>query len=265
MSWRLLILPLLLASSGEVAPPSAEVRATAGTEVSIVGYNVQFDSTEIDKSIDVVADAHPDIVCFTELTKGFIDEFEARLSKTYPYRSFQPAVGTWGVGIASKFPLSQVQKFEEKPYKIPGLEAVVSVGSKQVRVACLHLFPPGAKRHSRDGFLETMEKNAELRQKQAEYVTSRYASKDLSTILVGDMNDSPDGKAVTTFVHAGFVRACECSESKCGGTWPGATSLFPAVFEIDHILGRGVSFESAKVIHGGGSDHFPVFATFEIR
>ena len=48
---------------------------------------------------------------------------------------------------------------------------------------------------------------------------------------------------------------------KCGSTFPGATSWLPAVFEIDHILGRKIQFQLAKVIREGGSDHYPVYST----
>lgn len=34
----------------------------------------------------------------------------------------------------------------------------------------------------------------------------------------------------------------------------------PALFQIDHILGRGVRFTDVAVLEAGGSDHFPVAA-----
>jgi endonuclease/exonuclease/phosphatase (EEP) superfamily protein YafD len=33
--------------------------------------------------------------------------------------------------------------------------------------------------------------------------------------------------------------------------------------EIDHILGRGLTFAEAEVLYEGGSDHYPVQARFD--
>jgi endonuclease/exonuclease/phosphatase (EEP) superfamily protein YafD len=70
---------------------------------------------------------------------------------------------------------------------------------------------------------------------------------------------------VQTFERAGLLRSCRGPRQACGATFPGPTVALPAVFEIDHILGRGVEFDEARVIRAGGSDHFPVFATFSVK
>jgi endonuclease/exonuclease/phosphatase (EEP) superfamily protein YafD len=38
----------------------------------------------------------------------------------------------------------------------------------------------------------------------------------------------------------------------------------PAVFQIDHILGRGVCFWRGAVLRAGGSDHYPVTAELQL-
>ena len=104
---------------------------------------------------------------------------------------------------------------------------------------------------------------AELRQKQSEAIVARYASAKGSVLLVGDMNEGPDGNAIQTFEVAGFRRSCSSPRQQCS-TFPGPTYFLPAVLEIDHILGRNVEFEEARVIREGGSDHFPVFAKLRL-
>jgi endonuclease/exonuclease/phosphatase (EEP) superfamily protein YafD len=261
--WFLIIVfffstPVSLSSSASVNIPSSP------GEFSILAFNVLYNASKNDESIAVIEQANPDLVCLTELTPGFVKKFETMLNKRYPYRIFYPMEGTWGVGIASRYPLSHAQRFEEKPHRIPAMEAIVTFGTQKIMVACPHLMAPLGKHKKSDGFFETMKKNAELRWKQAVHLAARYAGWKGGIIIAGDMNEEADGKAVKTFKKAGFLLACECTDAKCGATFPGATSLIPAVWEIDHILGRGVSFKSARVIHGGGSDHFPVYATFAI-
>ena len=115
-----------------------------------------------------------------------------------------------------------------------------------------------------DTLLETMDQSAELRRKQAESIVRRYAGEKTPRLIVGDMNEGPEDAALSTLEKAGFAHSCRGS-TECGATFPGATSFTPAVFEIDHILGRGVTFRSGRVIRDGGSDHFPVFAEFIIK
>jgi endonuclease/exonuclease/phosphatase family metal-dependent hydrolase len=83
---------------------------------------------------------------------------------------------------------------------------------------------------------------------------------------MGDMNEGPNGEAIELFKQKGIERSCDKALIKnCGSTFPGATSWIPAVFEIDHILGRNIQFQLAKVIKGGGSDHYPVYAKIVVK
>lgn len=262
---RLALCALFTVFSLTASASAPFVEQAAKGQVSIMAYNVLYDSTEIEKSLDAIEQADADIVCLRELSSTFARAFEKRLGKKYPYRALVPKKsGTWGAGIASRFKVSNSTVFEEKPHRLPALEARVSTNAGPILVACLHLFPPVGKHKKNDGFFETMEKNADLRMKQAEYIVGRYVKERQPLLVVGDMNEGPDGMAVQAFEKAGFRRACRSPRQKCGATFPGPTYVLPAVFEIDHILGRGVEFGAARVIREGGSDHFPVFATFEI-
>jgi endonuclease/exonuclease/phosphatase (EEP) superfamily protein YafD len=234
--------------------------------ISVMAYNVLYDAPDIEKSLDAIDRAKPDILCLRELSTPFARAFERRLGSSFPNRALFPkSVGTWGLGLASRFPLSSAVVFEERPHKLPAIQAQVSTPSGRVLVACLHLFPPVGKHRKSDGFLETMNKNAELRHKQAQFIVTRYSHTQGPLLVVGDMNEGPDGAAVRTFEKAGLARSCDSGSSRCGPTFPGATSMFPAIFEIDHILGRDVEFATARVIREGGSDHFPVFAAFTLK
>lgn len=79
------------------------------------------------------------------------------------------------------------------------------------------------------------------------------------------MNEGRQADAMKTFATAGFTHSCDGPSASCGNTWPGANTALPAVVEIDHILGRGLTFSEARVLRSGGSDHFPVRALFNFR
>lgn len=221
-----------------------------------LAYNVDFESTADEKSIALIQQSNADVVCLEEVTARFQRRFESRLGKIYPHRAFFPAQGTWGLAIASRLPLSQVVRFKQEPHRMPALAARVA----GLEVACLHLFPPGARRDKSKGFLATMQANAKLRAEQARGIAQRYAEATVPVILAGDLNEGPDDEASAVLRSAGFRDGCDAAGSACGATWPGDSSAWPAIARIDHILARGAAVGDAKVIKGGGSDHFAVAA-----
>lgn len=252
-------LALALSALTLAAPPAA-----AGHQgVSILGYNVEYDSTAPGKTLAAIDAADADVVCMTEVTSAFAAAFEKRLGRKYPHRFVRARKsGTWGVAMASRFPLSKAAAFAQAPHRMPAVEARVAAGAGEVLVACLHFFPPIAKQHAKEGYLAAMKENAELREQQAENVVLRYAEVEGPVVLSGDMNEDAGGDAMKALGKGGFTLACAIPAQECGPTYPGATSILPAVFQVDHILGRGVAFSEARVVKDGGSDHFPVFARF---
>ncbi len=249
----------LLAAAPVPVQADGAVRA-----LSVMTWNVLFDAPDLEPTLEAIERADPDVLCLTELTPKFVRAFEERLGSRYRFRSFHPKSGTWGVGIASRLPLKHAKAFQQRPHRMPAMEAQVATEQGRFRIACLHLFPPIAGRKKGESVVAVMGRNAELRKKQAAFVVRRYAKERRPVLLLGDMNEGPDGAAMRLFAEAGFRRACELPNHRCGPTFPGATSMLPAVWEIDHILGMGVRFDSARVIKSGGSDHFPVFATFTL-
>jgi endonuclease/exonuclease/phosphatase (EEP) superfamily protein YafD len=250
----LTLLPVLAAAASPPAPTALPFRAMA--------YNVLYDAADVEASLAAIDSEQPDFVCLRELTPKFAKAFRKRFARQYPHMALEPRKGTWGVGIASRHPLARTRHFPEKPHRLPALEADVQLSGRTLKVVCVHLMPPVAKHRKSDTLAETMDKNAELRTKQGRALMERYAQESGALLLLGDMNEGREGGAMKAFRSAGFVHACEGPRSACGNTWPGATTVLPAIVEIDHILGRGLTFEEARVVRKGGSDHFPVVARF---
>ena len=249
------IAALVLASGASGPAPTASI--------SVLAYNVAFDSTATDKTLDAIGHADADILCLTEVTRAFAARGARRFGTTYPHTFVRARPsGTRGLAIASRFPLLHPVSFPQRPHRMPAAEARVETPSGPVLVSCVHLFPPGAKRHSGESLLSAMNENAALRRSQAQHLVERHRRERGAQIVLGDFNETEDGDAVKTFERAGLTRACGVADAHCGATWPGADSHFPALFQIDHVLGRGVTFSGAHVIRAGGSDHYPLFARF---
>ncbi|MFT3712652.1 MAG: endonuclease/exonuclease/phosphatase family protein [Archangium sp.] len=231
-------------------------------ELKLMAFNVLFKGANDAKSLDAIEAENADVVCLTELTPTFVKALESSptLAKRYPYRSFAPQKGTWGVGFASKVPLANVQTGPVPPVKIPAMEATVQFDGGPVQLLCVHLIPPGGK----DGVtLDTLSKNATTRKKQAETMVARYAKVKTAVVLLGDFNEEPVGAAMHELDDAGWRRGCLLPTSSCGATFPGPVFSWPAVFQVDHVLARGLTFLSAKTVRAGGSDHYPVVATLK--
>ncbi|MCP3102319.1 endonuclease/exonuclease/phosphatase family protein [Myxococcus sp. K15C18031901] len=246
---------MLIAVVGGAVPEPRE-------PLRVMTYNVLYSASEeeVGRSLDVIEQEAPDILCLRELTPRFANAFRKRLGAKYPHTRLLPRKGTWGMGIASKYPVTRAEPFAQKPHRMPGLEAEVRVGRRGLKVACVHLMAPGALHAKDDDLFQSMAKNAVLRGKQGEALVRRYAKEKGPLLLLGDMNEERSGEAMKAFAAAGFDHACDGLEAKCGATWPGATSMLPAVVEIDHILARRLTLSDAKVLRTGGSDHYPVRA-----
>lgn len=261
MRTRWAVLLFVLSAARAIAATPGEKRG-----VSVLAYNVEFDSKAPQKTLDAISAVDADVLCLTEVTTRFAAQLQKRLGTRYT-NSFVRArsSGTWGVAIVSRYPLLDARSFPQAPYRMPAAEARVVTAQGTVRIACLHLFPPGAKRHGGEGFFAAMKENAVLRKQQAEHLVKRYAQERAPVVLLGDFNEEGDGDAVQTFQRAGFQSACGAADAHCGATFPGADSPFPAVFQVDHVLGRHLEFLEARVPHSGGSDHYPLFARFVLE
>lgn len=251
---------LLCACSSALAQSSAPADSHRA-----MAFNVLYRGGDTAQSLDAIEAAAGDILCLRELSSGFAKAFKKRFGSHYPYRRFKPRKhGTWGVGIASKLPLTDFKLFPQRPHRLPAAEATVHIGKKALVVVCVHLIPPIAKQRSSDTLLATLDKNSNMRAAQAEHIVARFRKRP-AVLLLGDFNESRADRGLQACISAGYIAACDAPDEDCAATWPGAISPWPAILQIDHILGRGLEFAHARVLKTGGSDHYPVVADFRLK
>lgn len=233
--------------------------------VKVMAFNVLYKGADDAASVKAIASRAPDVLCLTELTDPFVKAFDAKLKSDYPYRHFETTQGTWGVGLASKFPIVSVASTPVPPLKLPAMEAQLSVRGQTLAVTCVHLNPPAGKHKKSDSFTTTLEKNADVREKQAQWLVERYAKLTGPLLVVGDFNEESVGRAMKTFAKAGLADACDqANNGGCGPTFPGPAEPWPAVFTIDHLLGRKICFSKGEVVRAGGSDHYPIAGELQL-
>ncbi len=246
-------------------PATTGTSAQAAASYSVMAFNVLYRGANEEKNLQAIADTQPDILCLRELVPGFAGRFAQRLKDDYPHRRYRryPPRPAWGVGIASKFPITEWRVFRERPYTIPAADALVTIGGTEVRVVCVHLIPPMARYSRGQPAWETIERNRDLRRRQAKYLSFRYRDERRPVLMLGDFNEDVDEPALDFLDEQGFKNSCAIEADRCQDTWP-AVTVFPAAFRFDHILGRNLSFVSSRVVEQGGSDHYPVLAEFTL-
>lgn len=245
--------------------PADWARATAGArQWSVMSFNVQRGGAPASDALDAVDAAQPDILCLQEMTPELAEMFKIRFGKRYPHRYFKPGRMTQGVGIASRHPLLDGTVLTLGLTYLPAVSATVRTESGLIRVACVHLMPPFARFKKSVNVWKRYFRNQAIRMGQVAELLKHLDRRDIPAIILGDMNELPGQLAVSLIGAAGFADACGGVAARCGPTWPGGVIPLPAMFRIDHIHGRGVSFDGTAALEAGGSDHYPVAARFRI-
>lgn len=241
----------------------ADLSNEPGT-LSVMSFNVLVGGRPADVVLDAIADASPDLVCLQEITSEFAGRFEGRFAAAYPHRFFVPGPTIQGIGIASRFPMTDARLLELDVPHQPALAATMRPDTRPVHVACVHFVTPFARHGPQASLPDRYQRHKTMRMGQARALLQHIDSVDMPAIVLGDINEWEGQAALAILAEAGFSNACHALASRCGATWPGRAVPVPAVIRIDHILGRGVEFQQAVVLNSGGSDHYPVAARFAV-
>jgi len=243
--------------------PEAWQKNTADDDTaSIMSFNILVGGWPTDRVLAAISDASPDLLCLQELTPGFADAFSHKFADDYPYRYFLPAEMAGGIGIASRYPLSNRKIL---PLGIPFMPALVADAEFQwstAHIACLHLVPPLAQFGEPASSAQLYQRNNEIRLKQVSLLLEHLNNIATPVLVLGDINEWQGQSALAALADAGFEDACLQPHSRCGPTWPAAVIYWPAAVQIDHILGRGIEFRQTAVLEADGSDHYPVATRF---
>jgi endonuclease/exonuclease/phosphatase family metal-dependent hydrolase len=180
--------------------------------------------------------------------------------------AFRHCCRAGGLAVLSKFP------FEEKEYLdapeggwFPGWRLLVESPLGRLQVLNVHLRPQLSERGGLvsaavSGYFST----PPIREAQ---ITEYYAAIDpaLPTLIVGDFNETSDGRAVKFLAGKGLRSALP--EFKPGEpTWRWKTSLGPITSQLDHIAYNDrLEPLGVEVLARGNSDHLPVVATFQLK
>ncbi|MGC4814155.1 endonuclease/exonuclease/phosphatase family protein [Micromonospora sp. DT228] len=243
-----------LALLGVVAPRALDARQpeAAGPTVRLLTANLLAGSGDAGTLVELVRRHGVDVLTVQEFTpeaQTALDQ--AGLDRLLPHRQLNPAIGTPGSGVYSRWPLSDVGlRHNLNGWGFTQAYATVAVpGAPPVRVESAHPSAPYAL--------------DQVGNWRADLTAQPPATPDGGLqILAGDFNATLDHGPLRALLRTGYVDAADAAGEGLTGTWgPYDGDLIPPV-TIDHVLvDHRIAVRSVRVLALPGSDHRPVLAT----
>lgn len=240
------------------------VRGAVKRSLRLMTYNVNYGNPDPKSALDAIARADADIVLLQEITFEWKRVLAERFATQYPhtmYRIHTRAAG--GLAVLSKLPI-QAEELFASPERgwFPAERLVFEAPFGALQVLNVHLRPAIDGGSWIKGFMTT----PPLRRREIESYWKRMV-KDLPTIVAGDFNEDPTGRAISFLTKQGLSRV----DTKGPTTWHyevtnrGQTSDLLKL-DIDHVMvDRRLSARDGTVLDEGASDHRPVIVTIEPR
>lgn len=228
-------------------------------EMTVMVVNVFTDNRRFHLIEATISEASPDAFVVLELGSPLARALDEEFESTYPHRITIPQDGgNFGIGLYSRHPLSQVERFALNIPSIETIAATVSTDDKAYRIVATHPLPPVGT----SGFED---RNEHLR-RLAVYITQfRSEHPEIPTIVMGDLNLTPwsplfrDLETSTRLTRAGRGYGVT-------PTWYAQGESFPMGLVVDHCL---ISDDLQCVSHSVGadigSDHRAVFVGLRNR
>lgn len=242
----------LLACTGLIAallPYAPERPAEGESDLRLYAANTWARNEDVDRLAASIAAADADVVVLVELGDAAADSLDGVLAD-YPHRVASPRVdrpsGPARSVIASRFPVRPIQG--EVHDGLPVVAAEVETPSGPVRVFGLHLTRPWPFQvPTGQGW-------------QLDRLVARLGDDPVRTIVAGDLNAPPPGRALRYAVTATGLDLASGAE----GTWP-AAAPGPVRLGIDHVL-ASPDLRPLRSSLGAptGSDHRPLVVEFDL-
>ncbi len=195
-----------------------------------------------------IREADPDVIVILELSSKLNATLQREFGESHNYAISEPQDdGNFGIGIWSRFPLTDAKIFHLNSQWIPSIEAEVEFNKRRIRVFATHPIPPMGSRNfaERNQHLALLGKR--IRQQHVD-------DPEHTTLLLGDLNLTPWSPLFHDFLESSGLK-----NSAVGygfqPTWYCGDS-FPFGLVLDHALhSDDFSCVNRRVFPENGSDH----------
>ena len=223
-----------------------------GVAMRLMTVNVRL-GTAIPALLFTQAAARADVLALQELTgKELNDLAAAGLNNVFPYSSVNPLPGAAGVGLWSRYPITESGLITD--YRMPFIRAKIRVPgvATSPTVVVGHLRNPwfiADWRHD-IGLLPTT-----LRE---------LAGDGGAAIVAGDFNSTLDMRPFRDLLTDGYHDAVEQAGAGFVSTFPAGDVWLPPLITIDHVLTLRATAVTASALRVYGSDHLGLVTTLKI-
>jgi len=256
-SWRVLPLALVVAclNAWYVAPYVLKKQpggpAESSASIKLMQANVLQSNENYQKVLKTIAEVGPDVLVVQELTPEF-KEATTSLEHVYPYWRVEARVGGGGMGIFSRYPMTDIQVLTLDQSTHLAILARLEIAGRSVALLGLHPTTPV----TREKF-----KNRTL---QFEKAVALMNAINGPRVLIGDLNT-----AMWSPYFSDLVRDSGLRDTRLGfgikTSWPVPVPSFLRI-PIDHcLLSDDFQVTNVEVGSSIGSDHLPLVVTAYLR
>lgn len=205
------------------------------------------------RAVARVAAENADILMTQELTPEAVQALSAAgIEKTFPYRSLDARPVSAGVGIYSRYPITDSARVGGYQLALVRARVRVPQVAKNVSVLSVHLDAPWPRPIS--GWQSDI---AKLPSTLADVAAQ---APDGATIVAGDFNSTIDMRPFRHLLTNGYEDAAWQAGPGRNFTYP-ANQRYPPVLGIDHVLTRNATAVSTSTVELPGTDHRALLAT----
>jgi len=226
--------------------------------VRILSWNVNYGLAGDPQAIAAIRASEADLVFLQETTPEWEAALRGELADAYPCMAFREGPGAGGQAVLSRWPFAEADFLPPVHGWFPAWRLRLETPLGAVQALQVHLRPP---LDEDGGFLSAYVSTPPVREAELRDFAATLEP-HLPTLVVGDFNEGPRGRAVSLLRERGFRSAL--GELAPGTpTWRWTTSIGTLRATLDHVL-HSDELEplSARVVNAGRSDHLPIVAVF---
>ena len=234
---------------GDTVHAATEPAECDGARVAVVSANLYFRNRDHESLLRWLQQQPVDLIVLEEVTEEWARSLQ-RLPG-YPYRAVRAREDPYGLAVLSRLPLDSVEWLDFADVGVPTVAVSLEVEGQPLQILGLHTHSPLS--------LDAMRR----RDRELERGAQRSQSGGRPTVLLGDLNVSPDSP-----VFARLLKQSGLRDGMAGSGWRPTwrADFYPLALRIDHVLASPeICFESAEVGPSISSDHRPVRANLRLR
>jgi len=237
--------------------------ARAASSLRLMTYNLNFGNPRPETALAAIEHEDADIVLLQEITGAWKRALDQRLARQYPHRVYRLySRGAGGIAVLSKHRIAHEELWAPPSGTgawFPAQRLVVDGPLGALQILNVHLRPAMMDGSWIKGFLQTPP--LRLAEIEAHW---KQLDAALPTVIAGDFNEDPWGRAVHYLEQCGLTRAATIGPT----TWHYETDSGSDLLklDIDHVMVDGrMTARDGRVLDAGHSDHRPVVVTIEVR